>query len=112
LPSSGDARLIRALLDVDVRFDAIVFFLLCPVDSLDCVEDCSEFSDADGGSLDPNAGGAGSDAFAAEAICFQISAELVIEFVPGAVDVWVCSTLGDAFWFAAAATAGDAFGVD
>lgn len=63
--------MVRALRDVDVRFDAIVFFLLGTVDSLDSVDvDCSEFSgaDDDGGSLGPNAGGAGSVAFPAEAI--------------------------------------------
>jgi hypothetical protein len=63
--------LVRALLDVDVRFDAIGFWLLGTVDSLDSVEeDCSESSgaDDDGGPLGPNAGGAGSDVFAPEAI--------------------------------------------
>jgi hypothetical protein len=63
--------LLRAFLDVDVRFDSIVFLLPGTVDSLDWVdEDCSGFSgaDDDGGWLGPNAGDAGSDAFAAEAI--------------------------------------------
>jgi hypothetical protein len=71
LSSSDKGRLARVLLDVDVRFDAIVLFLLGTVVSVDSVdEDCSEFSgaDDDGGSLGPNAGGAGSDAFPAEAI--------------------------------------------
>jgi len=79
--------LVRALLDVDVRFDATVFFLLRTVDSLDCVdEDCSELSGVDGSSFGPAAGGARSAAFAAEAICFQISAVLVTAFVSGALD--------------------------
>ena len=103
--------MIRALLDVDVRFDATVFFLLCTVDSLDWAdEDSSEFSGADGGSLGPNAGDAGSDVFAAEAICFQIFSRLGAVADADVFDVWVCSMSGDAFGFAAA-TAGDAFDV-
>jgi hypothetical protein len=66
---SGEARLLRALLDVDVRFDVIVFFLLCESASPGSVDDdCSEFSVTEGGSFGPNAGGAGSGPFAAEAI--------------------------------------------
>jgi hypothetical protein len=59
--------LLRSLLDA--RFDAVVFFLLRTVDSLDCSdEDCSEFSGVDAGSVGSAAGDAGSDAFPAEAI--------------------------------------------
>ncbi len=83
--------MIRALLDVDVRFDATVSFLLRTVDSLDGVdEDCSELSAVDGSSFDPPAAGARSAAFAAEAICFQTSAGLVIEFVSDELDDWSC----------------------
>jgi len=84
-------RLLRAFRDVDVRFDAIAFSLLCTVASLDWVvdEDCSELSAADGASFGPNAGDVGSDGFAAEAIWFQMSSRL-IEFVSGALDDWSC----------------------
>src|SRR5207237_6924277 len=101
----------RALLDVDVRFDATVFFLLRTVDSLDCVdEDCSEFSAADGGLFDPAAGGAGSGCWETEAICAAVLAVTGVVAVSGAdaFDVLVSSTPGDAFWFPAA-IAGDAF---
>jgi len=67
--------------------------LLSTVDWLDSVaEDWSEFSgaDDDGGSLGPNPGDAGSDAFAAEAICFQISVGLVTVFEPVAFDDGSC----------------------
>ena len=101
--------MIRALLDVDVRFDATVFFLLRTVDSLDCVdEDCSEFSAADGGLFDPATGGAGSGCWETEAICAAVLALTGVVAVSGAdaFDVWLPS--GNAFRFTAA-IAGDAF---
>ena len=103
--------MVRALLDVDVRFDATVFFLLRTVDSLDSVdEDCSEFSAADGGLFDPAAGGASSGCWETEAICAAVLAVTGVVAVSGAdaFDVLVSSTPGDAFWFPAA-IAGDAF---
>ena len=101
--------MVRALLDVDVRFDATVFFLLRTVDSLDCL-DCSEFSVADGGSLGPATGDGGSGCWETEAICAAVLALTGVVAVSGAdaFDVWLPS--GDAFWFAAAIT-GDAFDV-
>jgi len=103
--------LVRALLDVDARFDATVFFLLRTVDSLDCVdEDCSEFSAADGGLFDPAVGGDGSGCWETEAICAAVLALTGVVAVSGAdaFDVWLPS--GNAFRFTAA-IAGDAFDV-
>lgn len=108
--------MIRALLDVDVRFDAIVFFLLGSVDSLDCVdEDCSELAVAAGAcSPGPNAGDAVSGCWETEAIWAAVLAVTGVEAVSGAeaFEVWVCSPSDDAFWFpAATVTAGDGFDV-
>jgi len=108
--------LIRALLDVDVRFDAIVFFLLRSVDSLDCVDEgCSELSVAAGGcSFGSNAGDAGSGCWETEAIWAAVLAVTGVVAVSGAdaFEVWVCSPSDDAFWsVVATATAGDGFDV-